>query len=177
MANSEVPAQTEAEKLKKELDLFKSDREKYNGVGGWLLLLCIGLVIVQPLYTLYSFFIVFFASHVSSAIMSAYEEAYHKIFIVDSAVTTSLLAYGMYVGIRLWSVKSNAIHRTKQFLRVYLVISFLRAGLPFLVSLPSSVAVIFAGTYLTHVIGASFYVGVWYLYLKRSRRVRITFGL
>ena len=172
---------------------------KYKGVGGWLLLFCIGLTILTPLRTAFN-------------LTSGYKQAspYFEMFpglliitIIDSVLSIALIGFSIYAGIALWKIRPNAVKIAKKYLLTLLGYSILAAFLPFMVSLPSEanqamigvpldeheqiyqdITSYFAGQYVMElreeiakgIFRSIIYVAVWYSYLNKSQRVKATYG-
>jgi len=126
-----------------------------RGVGGWLLIFCIWLTVVDSLFTL-----------------PALEYLRHGPLNWMLALSLALTAYGVFTGIQLWRARPAAL----MLLRVYF-------GLVLLETL-FTIGLMFYGTYLMHVSiwsifawirVAAFLVG-WITYFRVSQRVRNTYG-
>jgi hypothetical protein len=125
------------------------------GVGGWLLFVCIALTIGGPLlFVIAKVYEFRNLSQIAAVVPNA-----PTLYLVDTLLTLVLVAYGVYTGIALWKVRSQAPITMRNFLLVSLAFSigqhfYYWAGEPFFVSLLAT--------------------ALWLAYLRRSRRVRAT---
>jgi hypothetical protein len=145
---------------------------KYKGVGGWLLLFCIGLTILRPLMTVFN-------------LDSGYKQAspYFEVFpglliitIIDSVLSIALIGFSIYAGIVLWEIRPNAVKIAKKYLLTLLGYSILTAFLPFMAGLPSEANLSMIGEIAKGIFMSIIYVAVWYSYLNKSKRVKATYG-
>jgi hypothetical protein len=122
---------------------------QYNGVQGWLLLFCIAITILGPL---------FFSIRPYTRPLSIMSSIIHY---ADAARTI----YGIYVGIAIWRKKPVALNHVK----IFLIWTFVLANLVIARSL---------GNAKTMAIGVASLcsISVWWLYFKESKRVRMIFG-
>jgi uncharacterized protein DUF2569/zinc ribbon protein len=127
-----------------------------RGVGGWLLLFCVGLTVISPLFVL--------------------AEAVNSKDIPTIAIDLGLAALYIYSGIGLWRVKTDSF----KWLKVCFVVNLILGLLGILGSIwtqPDS---------LEHKLsssndlasGARPIIGVviWWSYFRNSKRVRATYG-
>ncbi len=143
-----------------------------QGVGGWLLLLCLGLTIFRPLFTLGSIVVTYGES-------AQYFGKYPGLMIVtfiDTVLSIGLMAFSICAGIGLWRVQSNAVQVTKVFLLCLLGYAVVSSVLPFLAGLPSEANVDMIAPVATSAFKVVIYVAIWYSYLNKSERVRATYG-
>jgi len=144
---------------------------EYRGVRGWLLFFCIVLVILGPLYTLGNLANGYTAaSRVADRLPGLMTAT-----IVDTIVSLAVMMLGMFAGICLWTERPSAVAIAKAFLLVRLVYSVFEISL-FMAALPPAASDRFLGSATISVIKTLFFVGLWYTYLKRSKRVRATYS-
>jgi len=145
-----------------------------KGVGGWLVFFCIGLTILGPLFSL-------------GQMVSGWEQAQpafsrfptiKSVLIWENLGSSALLIYGFIVGCMIWSGSPQGRHIARRFLliRLFGFIGVELVALLMMSSLPSEVV---AGG-IGGVVGALFregvYFTIWWLYFKKSKRVRNTYG-
>ena len=148
------------------------------GVQGWLLLFCISLIFLNPLINL--------LSSIPYLIKDNYFLNFYPflklVTYIDIVLGFTLLAFGIYVGIKIWIVRPNAIRVANSFLNVllgYVIVS------PLMIFLIYSIYGINFSTEIVGLIGNTFretvysimYVIIWKLYLKNSERVKNTFNI
>jgi hypothetical protein len=146
---------------------------EYKGVRGWLLLLCLGLTVFSPLFTMESLV----KEYVE---WSEYFDRFpgvQVITVTKMLLIIGLMAFSIYAGVRLWSVRPGAVQVAKRYFFCALGYHAVAAILPFMAGLPSAAT----DAMIPHVV-QDVYVGVitfavWYLYLDNSKRVKATFGL
>ena len=144
-----------------------------QGVRGWLLLLVVLLTIVGPIFTLISV-----VSDMSAARRLSDQFPRLQTAVYLNAIVAFLVAiYSVYAGWTLWAKKSGAVNTVKEFLIAVLVASILMPILVLMIAdLPDRefFAVSFDGA--ARAIGTAVWVVIWYSYLRRSKRVRATYG-
>jgi hypothetical protein len=150
-----------------------------RGVGGWLALLCLGLLIGAPLSWFRDFSEAYTALATACRQQPDFLQRYPRVFIlagVHSALSLALAIYSVYAGIGLIRVRPAAVRAAKRYF-VLLVIyewagisSYLLAG----TSAESTAQMISSQVADASVV--SVYAAIWFLYLCRSKRVRTTYG-
>lgn len=155
-------------KLRKNRDEPASNQ--YKGVNGWLLFFCVSLTILSPLFTL---------ANISKGYSTATKLADRlpslmTATIIDSAVSFMIMAFSILAGVSLWSVRPNAVKIAKAYLIALLVYSVLEIPL-FIVTLPSEASDAFMRQSTVAVVRTLLYVGLWYSYLSKSKRVKATY--
>jgi hypothetical protein len=139
-------------------------------VQGWLLFFCISLTILSPLLTLANVFIGYGAASLVAARFPGFMIA----TIIDSVLVLVIMALGIFAGVYLWGVKPGAVQIAKAYLIVLAVYAVLEVPL-FLAALPSSATDRFTERSTIAVLRTLFYVGLWYSYLSKSKRVKATY--
>ena len=123
----------------------------YKGVGGWLLLLCLGLTVFSPLITLGSLAVGYSQS-------SKYFDQFPGllvIVVVDTVLSLGLMAFSVYAG----------------FLGYHIV----AAILPFMAGLPSAANEAMIAQVAKDAFRGVIFFAVWYSYLNNSKRVSATY--
>ena len=166
-------------------DDFLSESEKGNypskldsptptskGVGGWLILFAISLVLLNPIVALIS-------------LMRGYEdvsksfEQYPGLMVVtwiDTLASSLLIAYSIFAGVCLLAVRPGAVQVSKFFLVANLFYSVLAAIIPFLAGLPPTANGAMLAEGIKNIIRALIYFFIWNSYLKQSKRVQATYA-
>jgi hypothetical protein len=143
---------------------LQDGRDRLKGVGGWLMILILGLTFVAPLFQLR------IAVHSFETLLSSKPLTQGGILrlSVMVAVYTGLALFSCISGIMLWS--SN--HRAPEVTKTYLIVSLLAVAV-----LYSSYTLVGLHLDLPRVLfNRGLYTCFWYTYLVRSRRVRLTYA-
>ncbi|OPY77720.1 MAG: hypothetical protein A4E64_01013 [Syntrophorhabdus sp. PtaU1.Bin058] len=152
--------------------LLNNMNKEYNGVKGWLLVLCICLTILDPA----SAFIMLIA--VTNATKPYFDQnpGLFRLILIGGICSTCLIVFSMYAGLSLWRVAPNAVTIAKRYLTSVFLYSLLSIFLPAIVGLSEASAPDMAQTSTVNNIITMVYPTLWYLYLIRSKRVKATYG-
>ena len=145
----------------------------YNQVGGWLLFLCIVLVIISPLRTIFNLF-------VSYSILESLLEKYPgmlMILIVDVFLSTIVMILSVRAGLLLWKIAANAVRNAKNYFLIFLGYSLIASFLPYIAGLPSSYNEAMLPETIKGIIQSLIFFGIWYSYLNVSVRVSETYEI
>ena len=135
-----------------EAERIRREQPRLVGVRGWLLLFCIVVTIIAP------------ASFLLAALLK---------FSFFSVLDLALAGFYIFTGIHLWRVRPQALTYTK----LLLLIQFCLGALLLLEhSAGPSVRALSGGA--PDVNSAKMMLGaaVWFLYFRKSRRVKATYG-
>ena len=146
---------------------------QYKGVGGWLLLLCLGLIVFGPLITLGSLA----AGYRESSEYFDQFPGLLVIIVIDTFLSLGLMAFSVYAGIGLWRVRPGAVQMAKRFLLCFLGYLVVAAVLPFMAGLPSAANEVMIVEVIKEMFRGVIYFAIWYTYLNKSKRVRDTYHL
>ena len=144
---------------------------KYKGVAGWLMLLCVGLTILGPLRSLVT-------------LVQGYNESsphferipgLRTLATIDIPLSLALISFSIYAGLRLWQIKPGAVQTAKKFYICMLAYTAISVTLPFMVELPQQATSAMQGEALKEIIQSAVSVGIWYFYLRVSKRVKATY--
>jgi len=144
---------------------------QYKGVGGSLLLLCLGLTVFTPLLTMRSL-----ATEVRESL--SYFDQFPGILVIaviDTILSLGIVAFSIYAGIGLWSIRPAAVQMAKRYLLCFLGYQAIAAILPFTAGLPWAATEGMIATGATHLLRGVIYFAVWYSYLNKSKRVIATY--
>lgn len=143
-----------------------------NGVGGWLLLLCISLTILSPLHGLAN---IMKEWNYAKPLFEFYP-GLNLAVTLEVLCSIALTAYSIYAGSELWSVKLGAVKVTKNYLVTslfYLLVSpFVFAAIA---DLPSAFNDEIAKEGAKNAILGILSFAIWFTYLNKSKRVRATY--
>jgi hypothetical protein len=144
----------------------------YKGVKGWLLLLSVSMAILTPMTGLTSIMAV------TNELKPYFDQdpALFKLVLISGICNISLLVYSMYAGVSLWRVSPNAAASAKRYLVVLFHYSFFSIFLPQLVGLSEKTRLeIYKDNPLYNLI-VMLEACMWYFYLRKSKRVKATYG-
>ena len=134
---------------------FGGVEDTLHGVGGWLLLFCVGLAMVAPAVSLI--------------------RALQNPSLLSLAFIVLIASYQIYVGALLWKVTPDALGTLKVYFIVVSVLGVVLLGggmamlaVPRLSRFSERLLLDGARTLLSTLI--------WWLYFRKSRRVRNTYG-
>jgi hypothetical protein len=147
---------------------------KSKGVGGWLLFFCVGLTFLGPLFG--------FGLMVSNwnAAMPAFADypSLKTAVIWENFGRTALLVYGHIIGFLIWSGRPTGLYFARQFLLIRLFGAILIQGVGILLlgDIPTRTVNLFIAGAVGAILGELFFFFIWWLYFKKSKRVRNTYG-
>jgi len=143
----------------------------YKGVKGWLLFLCVNMAILSPMTGLLSL------TAVTDELKPYFDQdpALFKLVLIEGVCNICLLIYGMYAGVSLWKVASNAVTSTKRYLVVLFHYSFFSIFLPQFVGLAEKTQTEIYSVNPIYNLLIMLEAFVWFLYMRRSKRVRATY--
>jgi hypothetical protein len=141
-----------------------------QGVGGWLLLLCLSLTVFGPLWTLYNL--------TESFNLLQDFDRFPGLFVVatvDAILSVGLGTFSIYAGVALWSIRPGAVQTAKTFLLCLLGYVAVAAILPFMAGLPSTASEALIAAVVKNTVRGVVFVAIWYSYLNKSGRVSATY--
>lgn len=141
-------------------------------VGGWLLLLCIGLTVVSPILVT----IGIVRGYVGDSPHFDQFPRLRVVRLIDTVLRIALTTYGVWVGLRLITVRPGAVQTAKRYFQVSLAYLLVAALLPFAAGLPPEVNPTLAIAVAQQTVPALIGVALWYAYLVRSKRVKATYA-
>ena len=144
---------------------------RYKGVGGWLLLFCLGLTIFNPLISFFSLA----GSYRESA---PYFSQFPGLLVVtglDTVLSLGLTVFSIYAGASLWRLRPGAVQTAKRYLLWFLAYQGVAIALPFMAGLASSADETMIAQSVKDAFRGILYVIIWYSYLNKSKRVRATY--
>jgi hypothetical protein len=146
--------------------------KNYEGIKGWLLLLCVSMAILDPLAGFINIMVV-------TDVLKPYfdqDQALFKLMLIGGVCNICILVYSMYAGVSLWRVLPNAVKNAKRYLVVLFHYSFFSIFLPHLVGLSEKTQTeIYKGSPISNLI-VMLYASIWFLYIRKSKRVKAIYG-
>jgi hypothetical protein len=159
--------------------LAKSTAGGPEGVKGWLLLLCVNLMILIPAFSLYQtnciVDILFLPQY--RILLSIWSRNYYYFNIAMIFIMLFVAVYSFSSGWRLWSIKEGAIRSAKNFLIVQLSLTLVTLTFQHIMTSSSAGIGYFSDQIVVQALTSILYFSVWYTYLVKSRRVFNTYGL
>lgn len=145
--------------------------EHDTGVKGWLLLLCLVLILINPVASINNIYSSF---KISSPFFELYP-GLRLITIIDGILSIGIVCFSVYAGISLWRVRPNGIAIVKAFLLIFMGYAVVANILPFLAGLPANANEAMIAQAFIGVLRSAIFVFIWYMYLEKSKRVHATF--
>lgn len=144
---------------------------KYQGVRGWLLLLCVSFTILDPFAMLLSLF------SVASASRPLFDKfpGLLTLIAVSGVCRLAVAVFSVYAGLAMWRVVPGAVDTARKYLMSVVLYTVFAFFLPVMVGLPQDLAQEIAGSSFIAGMLTISYAFLWYLYLSRSKRVRATY--
>ncbi len=148
-----------------------SAEPQYKGIGGWLLLFCLNLVVISPVLTTIAFIKEYHDS-------SPYFEQFPGLFgttVIEGILGFCFISFAIYAGIGLLIIRPGAVNTAKNFLKFYLGFQVVISVLPFMAGLPSTVNNALFTEAARNIVSTIIFFNIWNSYLNRSKRVRATY--
>ena len=141
------------------------------GVGGWLLFLCVIMVIISPIRSAYSLVTAYVE------VLSLMKDFPGLIFvtIVDTIFSVALVGFGIYAGLALWRIRPGAVRTAKAYFIFFLIYSIFASFLPFFAGLPEASNEYLLAEMPKTILGGLIYFCIWFAYLSVSKRVKATY--
>ena len=143
-----------------------------TGVRGWLLVLCLMLTVVGPLISTWLVtdeYLAFAPDFASSRGLQA------AIF-VSIALTACSVAFGVYAGLRLWSIRPGAVNTAKHALLLGLAVDIVTTVLQIAAGPTSTAQARVLHEVTMSLIPSLIFFTVSFAYLNRSTRVHATYA-
>ena len=141
-------------------------------IGGWLLLFCIGIAIISPVLMLGGLIVDYSAC---SPLFDVYPGFLH-LCLINTVLVIVISTMGIYTGFALKKIKPGAVKTAKIFLIFYLILTFLQLPVLSFIELPKVSLDILYQEYAKEAFRALIFFIVWFLYFKKSNRVKNTFS-
>lgn len=150
-----------------------NDEAHLRGIRGWLLLLCLSLTVFDPLAMLLNIFVV---TNLAKTEFENHPELM-RLILINGGCSIGLAVFSIYAGVSLWKTLPNGVRLAKKYLLTACLYSIFGLVLPSLVGVAADFQKQIIGGSVVNSAVTVAYLGCWYQYLKRSRRVKTTFGL
>jgi len=143
-----------------------------KGVKGWLLLMCISLTILDPSSIVLNSIIM---TNLTKPYFDKHTELLRMV-LINGTCSIGLAVFSIYTGISLWKVLPNALITAKKYLFAISLYSVFSLFIPTLVGFQAGSIKGISGNNVFNSLLTILYASAWYLYLKKSRRVKTTYG-
>lgn len=143
-------------------------RQKYKGVGGWLLWLCIGLTILGPLISFGAL-----SEEYRAAEQYSLQVPGLMTYVTIECILGALLAvFGFYAGVALWRIRPHAVGAARTYFLLSVVYQVLMISLVPFAGFPSRMQDVLISQGVRNTIAAMGICLIWISYLNRSDRVK-----
>lgn len=153
---------------------FDMADKKYESVGGWLLLLCIVLTFLTPLLSLRNLFVNYYEGFYLYKHFILFPIA-EKLYYLDLLLSLIIITLSIRAGWALWNINPKAVFFAKQYLLFFSGYILISSVLPFLSGFPPEVNQAMLPKVVEYAISSFLFVGICYLYLSVSKRVKATY--
>ena len=150
-----------------------SDPAADNGIGGWLLVLCLMFTVVGPLVSAglvvdrYQSLAPYFAGLRYLQLAAA----------LCTVIETGSVVFGIYAGQQLWAVRPGAVNTAKNALLWGLAANAVSAALLLITGPPSATDGPLLDALLLHLLPDLIFFTACFAYLNKSARVQATYRL
>ena len=142
-----------------------------KGVKGWLLLLSISLTFLDPSSILINLILI---TNVLKPQFDKHPELL-RLLLINGTCSIGLAVFSVYGGISLWKILPGAVAVAKKYFLAIALYSIISTFIPKLVGISDQAFRDFSGTNAINALFTIAYATAWYLYLTKSKRVRITY--
>lgn len=147
-------------------DVARSQR-----VRGWLLVFCLMMTVIGPLISS----AVMANKYVSLAPLFAASRGLEAAMFISVAIEACSVAFGVYAGIRLWSVRPGAVDTAKQALLIGLAANVITTALQIATGPTSNAEARLLHEVTMKLIPDFIFFAVCFAYLNKSARVQATY--
>lgn len=145
----------------------------YEGVRGWLLVFCVVRTILAPIFN--AALVAY--NYQKIEIYFAFVSGMRSYFLLSSFLSLAITAFGVYVGIALWTRKPGAVSAAKDYLFISLCNSIFALLLhSMMVETPPGANQSYVAETLQFLVLIIAPFAVWFTYFNRSKRVKATYG-
>jgi hypothetical protein len=155
----------------KEIDAIRVKAPAPTGVEGWLLVLCLILVAVFPIASIYHILL-----HTIPNLAHSDSFSLTCLLSVYCLAFASLAVYSLIAGLKLWLIKPGAVSFVRRYLWTYLTTNIAYFVFWVIVTQPKHLQS-FAEMGWYHIVGPILPFTLWSVYLEHSKRVRATYAL
>lgn len=148
---------------------------KLKGIGGFLLLFCLSLIIFNPLFQL-----AYIGGYTEASKYFSKLPGLKTLMIIDLSWGIPLIIFGIVAGIRLLQLMPNAVKIAKIFLATTVIFSGIKALyyiFYYSKALPGGISYEMIRQCTTGSVRTIVFCVIWYSYLNVSKRVKNTFNI
>jgi hypothetical protein len=152
-------------------------------VSGWLLFFIFTLVFIGPANRIFGF-LGSYRHSMELISRSSHPHLNFAFYTSEQLAAFAVRGYGLFAGIRLWRISPGAVGQAKRclfYLVVYSVADYATGAMFVLLTTPEAISVSALSKFLIGQTAKALlqtcgYAGIWYSYLLKSDRVRVTFS-
>ncbi len=147
-------------------------KKKYEGIGGWLYLLCFLSIFGSPIRNIFAIYTEF------TGTSSYFKEikGLENFVYIESISIAILMVLSIWSGISLVLIKPYAVKMTKMYLVLFLIHGLIQNLFPELAGLDTEFAKGMEYQMKVNTISAILVFGIWFMYLSVSERVENTYS-
>jgi predicted RNA-binding Zn-ribbon protein involved in translation (DUF1610 family) len=155
------------EKLKDTLD--EKRVAELKGVGGWLFFFVLSAVIFSPIYFIYGFI-------KDYKLFEYFFNSIGVIFIILLLLEISLLVYKIFIGVIIYKIRPDAVEKAYVFFKISIIYYTINLLINIVNKNPHFLIASKISTINISLILAILGNILWWIYFKKSERVKNTFG-
>jgi len=99
-----------------------------------------------------------------------------KMLLINGMFSIGLALFSIYAGLSLWKILPRAVNTAKKYLLAISLYSVFSLFIPSLINLEKESAGNISGNNLLNSMLTILYAFAWYMYLKKSKRIKLTYG-
>ena len=146
--------------------------KKYNSVGGWLILLCLTLILFSPITNIYYIC----TSFIETSSYFEQIKGLKKYVYIESISIIPLIVLSIWSGISLLLIKPYAVKITKIFLIIFLFRGIVQNLFPEIAGLDTLLKKEMEYRMNVTTTSTILAFGIWFTYLSLSKRVKNTYS-
>jgi hypothetical protein len=157
--------------------------DPHRRAGGWLLFFIFTLVFIGPTIRIFTF-LGNYRQTMELFSRSSHSHLFYAYYVTEQFASFAVRGYAIFAGIRLWRISPGAVNEAKRclfFLMLFALADYTTGAILVVLVVPEAVRVSALTNFLTGQTGRALlqtcgYSGIWYSYLLKSERVRVTFS-
>lgn len=155
----------------------------HRRAGGWLLFFIFTLVFIGPALRIFNF-LGTFRHNMELFSRSPHSHLFYGYYVSEQLANFAVRGYAVFAGIRLWRISPGAVGQAKRclfYLVVFALADYATGAMFVVLTAPEAIRVsallsFLSGQPAKALLQTCVYAGVWYSYLLKSNRIRLTFS-